>query len=438
MAWRCPHHPLGSMGSLKSMRSWRSLVGILAIVVAACGGGETGGNPLRATEDPGERMEIDDEVARVAATVVEDLGDAGAIDALLFALERGYSIDQLLSIGLDGIALDRAGMVTGPAGIVDPELGFLGLIELPDGPNAAGAPIGVLVVYRPPQIVVGGQVGPGEELRVDVEGLRGAAQRLVAGGTLPWQVVPDRIGEAVVSSILMFAENGYSGDQIVEVLTLGGRGLVVSGCFVLEIGGEPVVPAKDPVRRPGCKELLEIIVREAGGSTTSTSEVIEGEPTIETTTSESQIAFPRTYVGTGSYTLSYTFASGSCSVDGQILEVTLREDGTLGGTYDVLNPTFGWNKQLDGSFEMDCTGHSAVEARALSGTHTPPAPDTGGRGHVSVHLTDAPESLFNLEGEYTSDEMIFQWRTESDTVEFQDLSGVAHVDTEFMLIPTDG
>ena len=417
---------------------WRSLVGILAILSAACGGGDTGARPLGLVEDPEARIEVDDEIVRVAATIVEDLGDVGAIDALLFALERGYSIDQLLSIGLDGRVLDQAGVVTGPAGVVDPELGFLGLIELPDDPNAMGAPIGVLVAYRPPQTVVGAQVSPGEELRVDVEGLRDAAQRLVAGGTLPWQVVPDRIGEAVVSSILMFAENGYSGDQIVEVLTLGGRGFVVSGCFLLEIGGEPVVPATDPVRRPGCKELLEIIVREAGVSTTSTSEVPEDEPAIETTTSEDQIAFPKTYVGTGTYTLSYTFASGSCSVDGQMLEMTLWEDGTLSGTYDVLNPTFSWNQHLDGTFEMECTGHAAVEARALSGTHTPPTPDTGGRGHVSVHLTDAPETLLNLEGEYTNDEMIFQWRTESGTVEFQDLSGVVHVDTEFMLIPTDG
>ena len=165
----------------------------------------------------------------------------------------------------------------------------------------------------------------------------------------------------------------------------------------------------------------------ASGETFDTTVALEGD---------FQIALPRTYVGEGALTLSYSFATGSCRVEGQKMEVTLWEDGTVSGTWDYLNPVFSWNDQGDGTLALECKGFDPSGPTEVPGIHTPPTHDTGGRGHVVAYWPASPDDV-RFEGEYTQNEMIIKWAAEFAS-ELRGESGFVYYGFDFALTAAEG
>jgi len=327
-------------------------VGVLAILAAACGGGETA-TTLFSADDDAEAQVVDDEVLTVATLIVADLGDDAGLDALLLAFERGYSIDQLLTIGSNGRALDGLGMITGPAGVVDPEVGSLGLIELPDGPTAMGGPVGVLAVYRSSEIVAG--EAPIAGLRVDIEtsdieDLRTHAQALARLGDSPAEVRA-AIEAGAVGLILTWAVNGYSGEQIIEALALGGRHSLVPGrrginyCILLMVGDEPIIPASRPLRRPACLDELSDMYGNSQSASAEAATTTTTETTAPSTAAGDytfSAAVTDIYVWAGSFSIVGGELVGSGTVTGAVDDTCGIEGGirhpvaySLSGTYDI-------------------------------------------------------------------------------------------------------
>ena len=150
-----------------------------------------------------------------------------------------------------------------------------------------------------------------------------------------------------------------------------------------------------------------------GNGTTTTSEAIPSSKAATTTTTTTTIpaalAFPRTYVGGGSSTWSLSWSDGGCLVEGNTLELTLKADRTLSGSYRRIEPTFSGNTAPGATrASVECAEqifpYDPVE---VTGSHTPPDPGTSGAGTVVVEIVGWPD--WHIEGEYTPSEMMFEW-----------------------------
>jgi hypothetical protein len=138
-------------------------------------------------------------------------------------------------------------------------------------------------------------------------------------------------------------------------------------------------------------------------STDAAGKADEPTPAVET------LAFPRSYSGGGSATWSLSWSNGSCLVEGNTLDLTLNADGTLGGLYGRTEPTFS-SKTPPGAARptMECGEQVFVfDPIEVTGRHTPPDPQTGATGTVSVEIVGWPE--WHIEGEYSASEMVFDW-----------------------------
>jgi hypothetical protein len=94
------------------------------------------------------------------------------------------------------------------------------------------------------------------------------------------------------------------------------------------------------------------------------------------------------------------------------MELTLRADGTLAGSYGRTEPTFV------GSTSVEC-GDQVFEFAPIeiTGRHTPPGSATGGAGSVVVEIVGWPE--WHIEGEYTASEMSFEWTIDLEATGYQ-------------------
>ncbi len=118
------------------------------------------------------------------------------------------------------------------------------------------------------------------------------------------------------------------------------------------------------------------------------------------------------YVGGGSSTWSLSWAEGSCFVEGDTVELTLRADGTLDGSYGRTEPTFV------GSTSVQC-GDQVFEYDPIdiTGRHAPPGPGPSDAGTVVVEIVGWPE--WHMEGEYTATEMVFNWTVDLEATGYQ-------------------
>ena len=147
----------------------------------------------------------------------------------------------------------------------------------------------------------------------------------------------------------------------------------------------------------------------APSSTTATTTTTV---TTTTTTIPTVVAFPRTYVGGGSSEWSLSWADGSCMVEGNTLELTLRANGTLSGSYGRTAPTFV------GSTSVECGDQVfAYDPIEVTGQHAPPGSGTSDAGTVVVEIVGWPD--WHIEGEYTPSEMVFEWTIDLEATGYE-------------------
>jgi hypothetical protein len=101
---------------------------------------------------------------------------------------------------------------------------------------------------------------------------------------------------------------------------------------------------------------------------------------------------------------------GSCLVEGNTLELTLKADGTLSGLYGRIEPTFTsvGNEPGVPPTSVECAEQIfAYDPVEVTGWHTPPGTGTSEGGTVVVEIVGWPD--WHIEGEYTPSEMAFEW-----------------------------
>lgn len=119
----------------------------------------------------------------------------------------------------------------------------------------------------------------------------------------------------------------------------------------------------------------------------------------------------------GTITRSHSFASGSCTQDGQLLEVTLHPDGTATAT---LVQTFpgggGFSEHADGTYTMEGCGTPSDDfVVELTGRHDPP--DADQPGWVELNRPDGERIL---EGIYDTENMQLSYRLDTLYEQFKD------------------
>ena len=98
---------------------------IMAAMLAACGGGSSGTNAL----DDGQAGTSDNQtVTEFSQFLSQSFGNKGAFDAVFLALDKGYSLDQIVIAGIDD-RLTTEGVVFDELGGVGENPGQLGSVR---------------------------------------------------------------------------------------------------------------------------------------------------------------------------------------------------------------------------------------------------------------------------------------------------------------------
>jgi hypothetical protein len=217
---------------------------LFAVVAAAC---SSGGDVTTTTAPSSSAPEPEQVAAAIVGQIADQGGDGDAsLDAVLYAMERGYSAEQLLSIG-GGIVLRLDGVIEAGAAVA-PEAEPLGLVILPaEGealrPNAVRA-----AMYQQSPL-------PVELLRTSLAEATGAD--------------PDSSEAVLVALLVLLAETGYAPGQIVEAIVFGAEADAVEGCPALRVAGELVVPMLDGTR--GCPTAIQRAKDEEPPAATTTT-----------------------------------------------------------------------------------------------------------------------------------------------------------------------
>lgn len=224
---------------------WRPVVAaiVVGLVAAGCGGDGTGGDlavgravSSTVTPAPAEALvpfavdEVDPGSRAAMAALVEAHGQAGGFVALVSALERGYTVDQIVTAATSGDLDERGSIVIDgtPMAPPGPRAGVLELAGDGEAPTslAPGAVWGVAASHQPD----------------------GFEEDLQAVGLLPMleeadqehDVVPAEeversgAGTAYGLAILELARTGYPLEVIVAAILEGRRAQWVAGCAVIE------------------------------------------------------------------------------------------------------------------------------------------------------------------------------------------------------------
>lgn len=402
----------------------------LLVVVSGCGGGDTEDGPAAS-----DVAASDTNPAVAAEALVERWGsDRDAFYVVMWSLDGGYSATQIIDaapagrIRADGTIVDDAGAVVGaerePEGLLIRVAGEAtggGIVM------AAALPVAALLAAEEPQDAEVTAVGMLSEV---FEGGLAAWQekqallRAQAEATSADFGVDDTAG--ITWLTLGLGARGYSAEQILEALLLGNwevfRSDSLNYCWrVFSSKGDEILPAyetSDLLLELECaeeaeqREAEEAEETEAAGEAEDSSEE-PGEEAAEPADDPAEepgdgdaaapLAFPRTYVGGGPTTWSMSWwSAGNCVVEGDKLELTLKADGTLSGTYRGTARSFQRKTEQDPwTCGEEIFPQDPVE---VTGRHTPPGPGTD-IGDVFVEIVRWPD--WNIQGKYTQSDMTF-------------------------------
>lgn len=355
------------------------MIASASLVTAACGGGSgegatpptTGAVPDSSTADdaaPGpdatidpadigalmslvdiERLEAD--IAAVATTASEALGDPAGAEAIVFALERGYSADQLSG---RGGALEPDGRLAS----LSPERSRQGVVILPGEGDADAEGLESLVGQ--PQGLRRATVGPLGE--VDISTLFTAA--LKDGGT----------SVAFAVAVISLDQSGYSLEQI-RAAVFAGSNVWTEDDGCVRIGFAPVRPSRiDSSCAIGIDRLAdqnEAIDQQNPPTETGTPPV---EPAADADPSGDALLGDGTYRGPidllGFYEIAFAEAVPHITVAGSELVVVIEQGMlvSLSGSARTSNPEVELSDStlcgtdLTWTFESSGSGASATAA----------------------------------------------------------------------------
>lgn len=411
----------------------------LALVLGACGGGDTdtgeAETPSTAVADTTAEVSLDAEATDAATTIVDRLGPAEALDAVLLALDAGYGPDQIMD---GGAVLEADGMIPG----VEPDGPVQGVFA--DGPVAVGGLRGVWAASLGPVLIaVADEEAPtvqsiADELERDFD----LGGRIVGGTEETLSETERENTAAMVGALLILIDTGYSLEQIIEGVVFGeyrwalgstsGADERSAQCIVLASSdGTLVTPAN---RAPESalpsggicaaaisKGTVKVLIdgrRVDGVTTTTTAATVTTSTSTSTTTTSipPALAFPRTYVGGGTARWSFSFPPpGSCVVE-DTLELTLEDDGTLHGLYTRTSPTFV-GKPGDAPTTLECGEQIFVDELEVTGSHTPPGAGSSEAGTIDVEIVGWPD--WHMGGAYTPDTAEFEWEIQYEAAGYE-------------------
>jgi hypothetical protein len=354
----------------------------------------------------------------VAAEALVDRwgSDRDAFYVVLWSLDRGYSAEQIINATPADLIRADGTIVAADGTIVEAEREPAGLLARLTGEAlgggfviAAASPVGglaaLLLADESPQDAEVSSVGLLSE--VFDGGLaawreKEASLRAQAEGTSQELTLDE--ATAITWITLGLGARGYSTEQILEAILLGNwdvhRSEGLNYCWrVFSSKGTEILPeygAADLLLELECAAEAEQPQTDEPSTTTTTTS------TTTTTTTEAPLAFPRTYVGGGSVIWSMSWwSAGNCLVEGDTLELTLKADGTLSGTYHEIARSF--HRVEQGPFT--CADEIFVHDFEVTGSHSPPASGTSETGDVFVEIVGWSD--WHIQGKYTPSEMRF-------------------------------
>lgn len=323
------------------------LLAVLALAASACGGSDSGVSVREpGTADESEAAGADRSAVVVAAELsevqaqllVSMFGDQGGLDALLLAWERGYSASQVAD-GIRDATLGAEGIIEA----AEPQTARLGLIELSEGPpttaSLSSLGTGQIVLVAATRSAVGQALKP-----IPIEVAREKALS-AAGGDVA--VAGEILGLKVIAQLLFLSKVGYTPEQIIESIILGGAASTqdtpnelrpernVECPLLRDATGEFIAPAEESRGPSECRHLFDRLSQSGDGSAV---------PPDEPSTPSDDNAEPGTVSGEAERTEPITVAGAITSgtiINGQtILEVLVNEvqfvippdDGPVVGT----------------------------------------------------------------------------------------------------------
>lgn len=383
----------------------------LLIVASGCGGSSPGQSTVAS-----ETVASGVTPAVAAEALVDRWGsDRDAFYVVLWSLDKGYSAVQIISAAPTDLIRADGTIVAADGSLVEAEREPAGLLARLTGEAlgggfvvAAASPVrglaALLLAEESPQDAEVSSVGLLSEVfdgGLDAWREKEASLRAQAEGIS--QELTLNEATAITWITLGLGARGYSTQQILEAILLGNwdvyRSEGLNYCWrVFSSKGAEILPeygAADLLVELECAAESEQPETNEPSTTTST--------TTTTTTTEAPLAFPRTYVGGGSTTWSMSWwSAGNCLVEGDTLELTLKADGTLSGTYQEIARSFQRVEQ--GPFT--CSDDIFVHDFEVTGSHSPPTPGTGETGDVFVEIVGWSD--WHIEGKYTPSEMTFR------------------------------
>ena len=337
---------------MKQLLACRSLIVAVGLVLSACGGSVADTDPgtaeLVATPEPSALAAydavIDPAAMDTAHVVVDRLGPDAAFAAVVLALERGYTTEQVIAAAA---SIEPHGAIP----TVDPENDQAVIFFAWSGGALRGA-----------QVLAAGVFAAGESVTPDefLEAMRGRFEPtdfLTDQPTVEETLLLEsEMTELFIAGILALVDVGYSLEQVVEGIVFGelrwGVGRVESNvrdryaCSVLaNEAGELIMPKRSAPAHvrdsERCREAIDNrtmwvyvggvpIDTETTTTTDNTSSTTNSIPT--TTTVPEAAVFPRTYEGTSEQRLSWSKANGLCTISTTTMRITLHADGNVSGT----------------------------------------------------------------------------------------------------------
>lgn len=337
----------------------------MVLLAAACGGSspsETVAAPDAAT--PAESSEssvtseqaaptsegssgVIDDLAAASRALVDLHGDTGAFDAVAFAMERGYSGEQILVAALAG-TLDEEGRIVEaepagePAGVIELAAAHPLFLELDDG------------TIEEIELAQGcGGTGDG---RVAVDWLR---CRVAASGLVADPGV--ELGNEAVFLIMWLATVGYDAAQITDALVLGGTIDLASfediqgrshNCLHLRSGGSVVVPTGSSARSTCDSDIRGLAAAEDGDATdddTDDGATEDADESSEEPDDDGDDAMVETYEGTVDMVIGALTTDGQRGECSETAPMRLTVYPDIGRVFAVVDQSFsGWEFVAEG------------------------------------------------------------------------------------------
>jgi len=411
------------------LAAMKRVVVLLVVVASACGGAAVPStSTTNAAVDPvAGQASVEDVTLSVVDAIVAVHGEEGGFDAVIWALERGYSGDQLIEGALDG-RLQADGKIADSGGGTETPAGSpLGSIELPDAEIQSMGATAVPAANR-------------------IRSVTWARFRQIPVDEL--EMLTDSF-YAAINDIIAAILGGYSPEQVIELILLGGSvrreylsslgGTYADTCYVItDSTGQTVVPRYAPPKLQGTGDSEECQDLIRGLDLVDIFEADEQGDVGTPTSSLPAPPFPWTYEGTvNQHIVSHTdFGDqGAIEFDNSFpVTITINADGTVSGTVGGGSATVAL---------VHCTGTASSPGGDVSAgvRDIEPWQVTGTYDNGAVRfdrLSSYLPSDSDVEGTYAPSDIQADWEND---VSFETCNGVGNqhysVTESFTLVRTE-